>query len=254
MYDELGNLLDEVESKKRRLARKAELARMSRKRKKTRMGDLEAEVQRLQQEIHMLKKQKNGAHGNGNNNNAYVAAMNMIKSSDESDSVVPVNDEVTEQGVNSAINHVINTYYANANGGNSVNGGNSDGAVEDGVKKCIDELVLQHTSYVQSGERHLHAIQHHIQPIVPLDFLTWICCTQDDNNSPYQYNVVRNANGGVTISNNTNNNTLWHSLFVDELGLDGEQMKDLMSVKTTIKKQSKLNIKSRKLIRSYNNI
>jgi len=232
MYDDgIGNLLDEVESKKKRLARKAELARMSRKRKKTRMGDLEAEVQRLQQEIQTLKKQKNA----NNNNNGYTHMMNMRNSN--SNTAVNSNDEVTENTISAAIDNVINTYY----NGDMVNttGTSGDDSNEESVSKCIDDFVLQHTSYIQNGDRYLHEIQQHIQPIIPLDFLTWICCTHDENQ--YQYNMMKNGTNG-----NANNNTIWYSLFVEELGLDDEQMKDLLSVKTTIKKQSKLSVEIQK--------
>jgi len=49
---------DSEETKRRKLARKAELARLSRKRKKTRLTDLEGEVRRLEEELEQVKRGK----------------------------------------------------------------------------------------------------------------------------------------------------------------------------------------------------
>lgn len=57
----IKDLLVESDLKRKRLARKAELARVSRKKKKARMGDLEEEVSKLQSEIISLRAAQTNA-------------------------------------------------------------------------------------------------------------------------------------------------------------------------------------------------
>jgi hypothetical protein len=57
---------DDEETRKGKLARKAELARLSRKRKKTRLTDLEAEVRRLEEELARAKRSKRDAELHSN--------------------------------------------------------------------------------------------------------------------------------------------------------------------------------------------
>jgi hypothetical protein len=54
----LNSLLKEHETQKQRLARKAELARLSRKRKKTRMSDLEMQLSEMRQELERERKRR----------------------------------------------------------------------------------------------------------------------------------------------------------------------------------------------------
>jgi len=82
---DIKHLLDEQELKRRRLARKAELARLSRRKKKVRMGDLEAEVERLNQELENAQARASATTSRGENKQpvAHQPARSMLPSADD---------------------------------------------------------------------------------------------------------------------------------------------------------------------------
>lgn len=132
--------IDESDCKQRKLARKAELARLARKRKKCRLLDLEAQVESLQNELKLLKQENAQINLNNQNNNS------------------------AKENVNLAINNLINI------------NNNDKIYLSRGIEKLIEtQRLLENESFIG-----LRNVKNSLIPILPLQFLSWIMNQNDN--------------------------------------------------------------------------
>lgn len=186
------------------------------------MGDLEAEVERLQKEIGVLKKAKQDrdiveAHKASvlATNNAAAAASLHVADDDNGNG-----NEM--QAVNAALNQIVAAFHASQAGADS-----SSSSSSSAVDRSIESFVAAHTVASNSALKHLSTLQHHAHAILPLQFFQWLCSQPD---SFYE----------ASASSSSSSSCLWMNLFVKELGLNEQQMKDLNALKTTVRKQTKI--------------
>eukprot|EP00475_Leptophrys_vorax_P032962 TRINITY_DN5147_c0_g1_i1.p2 TRINITY_DN5147_c0_g1~~TRINITY_DN5147_c0_g1_i1.p2 ORF type:complete len:349 (-),score=86.73 TRINITY_DN5147_c0_g1_i1:1223-2269(-) len=150
----IQHLIEEQNLKKQRLARKAELARITRKRKKERLGELEVEVKRLKSEIDVLRKRN----------------TEILESPPAVGHNLFVDEVVVEEQKNlqRAIEKVV---YAS-----SLNVG---GTSEQDLPQLVQELMECFSKRTVTSKSHLYSLEASLAPCMPLRFMNWAMC-QDD--------------------------------------------------------------------------
>lgn len=185
----VAELINEQCVQKKRLARKAELARNSRKRKQMKMTELENEVEKLRAE------------------NQRLASLNAklteaARRSDLQHLEVEISSEQRD------IQHSIESLILMSRNGPL------DATQEAKVSGLIDALLNILTKRACSAKAHLMSLGSSLDPIMPLRFLSWAMNREE---SFYQ-----DPNG------------LWNSLFVKELGLSEDQMREMHQFRKSV--------------------
>jgi hypothetical protein len=157
---------DDEETKRRKLSRKAELARLARKRKKTRLGDLEAEVARLEEELARAKR--------GRVDLTQQSAMSMP---------VPVS---AAEKMNHAVGSMIHAVQsgqvrqqAMISASQRVGGLTGSDAVSRStptpLTPLIDEYMAAYNASQSECTGHLETLQQqHLKPMRTFEFLAWL--------------------------------------------------------------------------------
>lgn len=164
--------LDDEETKKRKLARKAELARLSRKRKKTRLTDLEAEVRRLEDELARAKKSR----FDRDQATAAAEAGAAASSSAATDSL----SKHKMSQVISAMSAAVHSGLARCTSANTptnqrgpvLTGSDASRGQPSALTPLIEEFMVQYNSQAANCSQHLATLQeHHLKPLRTFDFL-----------------------------------------------------------------------------------
>lgn len=200
-------LLKEQDVKRARLARKAELARMSRKRKKMRMQDLEREVSELRTGIEREKKLRKIAQDECKTMRekaakAQFAAMvdNDLAKAENTHQMM----EVESQQLNASLKQELKSESPNLENLKQYSLG---------LKSLTQKMVMANTD-------HLNTIRQRIAPPMPLAFVEWVLNQRD----PF----YEDKSG------------LWNSLFHSEVGLSTEQMQQVFALRNRIRAQKSL--------------
>lgn len=190
----LEKLLAEQALKNQRLARKAELARISRKRKKDRLDELEEEVKRLKFEIKVLREKNASLLSNDlpNNRNSLV-------------------DEVVLQE-QAQLQKLIEKVVVVSNLSN-------ESRNEKDLNSLVPELVDCFIKRLTTSKSHLYSLEASISPCMPLRFLNWAMC-QDDQ-------FYADPSG------------MWTSLFKTQLRLSDMQLEQMLSLRNDMCQQRK---------------
>lgn len=198
---EIFHLLEEQDLKRKRLARKAELARMSRKRKKMRMGDLEQENSRLQAELDRIRK-----HRKQDQEQLVRQAQQLLDSNWEKMNV-PADPQADDLKV--AVKAVIDAHKTSSNGLSNIE--------ETKMAHLIDDVVNVVKRREISARMHLSALDETLEPCMALRFMQWAMCQSDKFF--------------------TDNNGLWSTLMQHELKVTPEQMSEILGLRPTLKQQ-----------------
>jgi hypothetical protein len=149
----ISQLLEEQNLKKQRLARKAELARLTRKRKNDRLSELEAEVKRLQTEVSFWKDRS-------------TQVIEISKATKN-----PVVDEVVleeERKLNESIQRLVLASKLNLNSIDQVE-----------MTSFVSELVEVFNKKGLTSKSKLASLETSLNPCMPLRFLNW-ALSQDE--------------------------------------------------------------------------
>jgi hypothetical protein len=221
-------VVEDAAAKRRRLLRKAELARLSRKRKKTKLTDLEDQVKRLQDELAKAREQIQQATASSEQPVACVIpeVVKPVLTNDGKDLLavslapLPVMDDAEKSNIETTIQAIIERKSE------------TDDNSEPSVHNLLEHFALLHLRRVTYADVHLSSLQHLLSPSIPLEFLSWIM-TQPDAPPAASY-----SNG---------NSTLYSSLFYEQLGVTSDEQKiELNALRTTIRKQHKWDAEMRK--------
>lgn len=163
------SLGDDEDTKRRKLSRKAELARLARKRKKTRLGDLEAEVARLEEELARVKRGRVERHTNLDALEPDLAnAAKMEKS--VGNMVAAVHTGLVARTAQQA------SGAAGAHRSPSLTG--SDAVSRSSptpLTPLIDEFMVAYNAQQVACAKHLEHMQaHHLKPMRTFEFLSWL--------------------------------------------------------------------------------
>eukprot|EP00471_Norrisiella_sphaerica_P000838 CAMPEP_0184487830 /NCGR_PEP_ID=MMETSP0113_2-20130426/10357_1 /TAXON_ID=91329 /ORGANISM="Norrisiella sphaerica, Strain BC52" /LENGTH=332 /DNA_ID=CAMNT_0026870241 /DNA_START=561 /DNA_END=1559 /DNA_ORIENTATION=- len=143
---EMAKLIEEQNLQKQRLLRKAEQARLSRKRKKMRMQELEKETEFLRSEVKRLKT-------------TLIAKENKIAA------MASANKALQPSAVPDSTEY--NEMYNKL-----------DGAVQEGkaseIRTVVDHMVRSFKSSKPDAEKYLKAFSAQISPSLPVRFLEWV--------------------------------------------------------------------------------
>lgn len=225
--DTIRELLKEQDVKKYRLARKAELARMSRKRKKMRMNDLEDEVDRLkdelerahkrikvaedklceaQQQQQLLQQQQQAAPAPAVSAPAAAPPIQAFSSN------LPFSPMMLEEENRSLHSAIRNALYRRPSN-------NNDNGSEEEVKipAMVDNLVNVFKKQNMNALSQLTTMRDHMEIALPLRFLEW---------AMHQSDKFFNDPSG-----------LWASLCHREIGLSASQLERLMSLRCEMQSQ-----------------
>ena len=162
--------LDDEETKKRKLARKAELARLSRKRKKTRLTDLEAEVRRLEDELARAKKSRFDRDQAA----AAAEAGAAASSSAATDSVSKHKMSQVISAMSAAVHNGLArcTSTPTNQRGPVLTGSDASRGQPSALTPLIEEFMVQYNSQASNCSQHLVTLQeHHLKPLRTFDFL-----------------------------------------------------------------------------------
>jgi len=169
---------DDEETRKAKLARKAELARLSRKRKKTRLTDLEAEVRRLEDELARAKRSKSEAEMHSNQLNALALAEQEQAQADlvakhKFAEVIAAMTHAVHSGVVSKQEQE-QLRQAQLSSRPSLTGSDASNvsAKPTPLTPLIDAFMMQYGAHANNCMQHLQALaEHHVKPLRTFDFL-----------------------------------------------------------------------------------
>lgn len=247
-------LLNEQDTKRQRLARKAELARLSRRRKKSKLCDLESENAKLRAELERERQQRK------------LAQEQMLKVQQEASAartVAPVERDTNNNSNNANNNSTANNNTTNNNTTNNNNSNNSnvnsnnnsnvtnsplpEQVIDEEIKfltglvrrlvqspnaaassstspDAVPELeqVLKNLLNVLKKRTHIalnqvESVQKYLAPALPLRFLEWVMSQTDKF---YE-----------------DNSGLWSSLVNHELNLSTEQLSRLAQLRPVMHAQ-----------------
>jgi len=145
--ENIEELLEEADLKRKRLARKAELARVSRKRKKMRIDELEGEVAELKQELERERKRTRNLEENA-------------RASTDLSSCAPA-----ALSVNAQLSQAIGALTGQG------------GVVPDPA--LIQGFYSAYRNKVAENSSHLDALRQCGQPCLPVQFLQWVLSQND---------------------------------------------------------------------------
>ena len=225
--DTIRELLKEQGVKKLRLARKAELARVSRKRKKSRLCELEVEVAELKEELERECKLRKAAQ------DSLIVAQQHARLAQASAPVVPEVMDLSHAQAQAQPRPQIQ--LANNAAGGEVALAEEVKLLHEAIRcslsalsvsgvstfheqvRLVSELVntlKKHQGNALAQTKHL---QKSLTAPLPLRFLEWALSQKD-----HFYE---------------DNSGLWNSLFVREVGLVPEQLSALMSLRPAVQMQ-----------------
>jgi len=162
--------LDDEETKKRKLARKAELARLSRKRKKTRLTDLEAEVRRLEDELARAKKSRFDRDQAAAAAEAGAAASSSAATDSLSKHKMSQVISAMSAAVHSGLARCTSTPTNQR--GPVLTGSDASRGQPSALTPLIEEFMVQYNSQASNCSQHLATLQeHHLKPLRTFDFL-----------------------------------------------------------------------------------
>jgi len=144
---EMLKLIEEQNLQKQRLLRKAEQARLSRKRKKMRMQELEKESEHLRQEVKRLRTALSAQESK-------IAAM-------ASAGIAPVVPDDGHKQMFAQLQKIVDT-------------GNKDQ-----VATQVELMLRSFKAGMPDGEKYLESIAARMSPSLPVRFLQWILTKQD---------------------------------------------------------------------------
>ena len=200
----IRELLKEQDVKKQRLARKAELARMSRRRKKVRLDELEDEVARLEK---LLSAERDEKAELKYENERLKEKLNSVKTPTSNTSYFSNVDASTSE-VDSEMSSVLSSIRTALHDPLSQ---------EETHKRNVDRLVSLMKKKSEVTVSHLTTLQPHLMPSLPLQFLEW---AMNQNEKFYQ-----------------DQNGLWATLMHREIGLSPEQIESVMELRRNMKVQ-----------------
>jgi hypothetical protein len=161
------SLGDDDDTKRRKLSRKAELARLARKRKKTRLGDLEAEVARLEEELARTKRGRIVAP-----HQEAIAAQKMAHA---------VGGMV--HAVHSGLVHQQSAVAAQRSA--SLTGSDAvSRSTPTPLTPLIDQFMVAYNATQYECAQHIDTIQQqHLKPMRTFEFLAWL------NKQPHEVSI-----------------------------------------------------------------
>jgi len=221
--DTLRELLKEQDVKKQRLARKAELARMSRKRKKMRLTDLEEEVERLKDELERATKRFKSSEEKLIDAQQQVAAANAVAAArpvvtSESQSTCAALDEQSKQ-LHQAIRHVLMHQASQRSGMNSRS--DADVKMQQASSSMLPALVADLIGVMKKKSALIGSqvgqVKDQMELPLALRFLEW-AMNQTDR-------FFADPSG------------LWSSLCHREIGLTPEQLERMMNLRQEMQTQ-----------------
>lgn len=222
---DLLHLLEEQDLKKKRLARKAELARMSRKRKKTRLADLEVEVDQLHDELERLRKQHKQDQEHLERQAQQLAMAQAASANAEARAQASIEQAMQQahaqsQALAQAQAQVQAQVLAQVEAGvkKEKENPNQPEAREAELAQFVDKVVTVIQSREQAAQAPSNgALDDVLEPRIPLKFLQWAMSHPDK--------FFADPSG------------LWHSLFHVDLSCNPNQMADLLTLRDPIKRQ-----------------
>lgn len=164
---------DDDATKKLKLARKAELARLSRKRKKTRLTDLEAEVRHLEVELEKCKKSKldaqEASHQAAMAHQAHLAADALTEQ--KMNAVISAMTAAVHHGMTMTPSPVVSPSVSHR--APVLTGADAPSrAGPTALTPLIDEFMAQYNESAHNCTQHLSTLQeHHIKPLRTFEFL-----------------------------------------------------------------------------------
>lgn len=145
-------LLKDQQKKKDRLARKAELARMSRKRKKTRLEELERQVSELQAELARSREETK-----------IVTAKNIALTLESKGKLVPESEKSTEKAIEDLLAQVKTNPHTDVS-----------------LEQPLSEVSLAHKRQINSMENNMRSLEQALTPCLALQFLEWALTSERD--------------------------------------------------------------------------
>jgi len=199
--DTVRELLKEQGVKKQRLARKAELARMSRKRKKSRLCDLEVEVAQLKDELDKERKARKVAE------NCLAIAQQQARmtatpapAQPEADQSIAAENALVEES--KTLHDQLRRQLS---------------ADSKEVPRIVSEVLNVVKRRQTQTAQQIRGLSRHMTPSLQLRFIEWALAQKD--------------------AFYADNSGLWNSLFVREVGLSQEQLATVMNFRVAMQQQ-----------------
>lgn len=192
------SLGDSASTKRRKLSRKAELARLARKRKKTRLGDLEAEVARLEQELSNVKRARTTSIDGRTGTGTTTTARPMMDDADESNAVRMrtvvsrmvdfVHSDADAADANLSVRVAPRgpfVQFGRATTTAALTGSDSiSRSTPSNLTPIIDEYMVAYNGMQGSCARHMDQLQtHHIKPMRTFEFIAWLMQQTHDSSA-----------------------------------------------------------------------
>jgi len=255
---------DHLSEKERKLRRKAELARMQRRRKKTRMIDLEVQVTMLQKEIELLRAKQSSSSSSTttttssstiatstttatanvttttNNNNVHIPVITTVtadknqsstsRSSPPASSInqlLPTVAAVDDENIHATVQRTMMQFIQSSHLYNSSTLALLPKERKDEYHHLLlqrmEEFAVAFNREMQVAGHRMDILQQHLHPLVPLQFFYWLCSQSDQ--------FVQD------------DHSLWSQLFSldhGELQLSSQQLRDMVGLRLSIRKQKKI--------------
>jgi len=214
--DTFRELIKEQTVKKQRLARKAELARMSRKRKKTRLTELEGEVAQLKEELERERKQRKIAADN------LVAVQSQLRVNQalaaEQDLSTALSDTALMEENKQLHESLRKVMGAAPTAANATAGAQQMYQAE--VQRLVTDLVQVVNRKQSNTVQQVRPLQKQLTATLQLRFIEWALSQKEA--------FYADQSG------------LWNSLFVREVGLSQDQLSSIILLRQAIQQQKQI--------------
>lgn len=212
--DTIRELIREQSVKKQRLARKAELARMSRKRKKTRLNDLEVEVSKLVEDLERERKQRKLAQ------EQLAVAQHQIRVSQqqaaENELAASMSDAALAEEWK-RLSEDLRRLTAAAAATAATAAAPATGTAAPELSKVIGDLANLMKKKNSAAVHQMKNAHKYMTPALPLRFLEWVMNQKDT--------FYEDCSG------------LWNTLFAQEVGLSDEQVRAVLALRPAMQAQ-----------------
>lgn len=245
----IDELLTERQQKRQRLARKAELARVSRQQKKCRLDFLEKENVELMAQLDKLRSERDSYKQQVHQ----YRAMSPASSSHGSAGMMSPPTHHNHSSKMSPVQSLPAPALPNANASPISNGalsppGNTmkvhpaddlqqlfaifkafgevsrkamDGSAGNGeaeASELMQRMLMAHKRWMSNGEQHVVASDNYVAPLLPIRFFYWLLSHND------QFYADQDS--------------LWHDLMVKHMGCDASQIQQVYALRDKVKKQA----------------
>eukprot|EP01006_Ploeotia_vitrea_P047936 TRINITY_DN67179_c10_g8_i2.p1 TRINITY_DN67179_c10_g8~~TRINITY_DN67179_c10_g8_i2.p1 ORF type:complete len:469 (+),score=277.76 TRINITY_DN67179_c10_g8_i2:1406-2812(+) len=183
--------LTEQELKRQRLARKAELARLSRRRKKERLAELEEKVADLKAQLEAERNERQVER------DLHAQQLQQLRMAASVEGVASVTTTATATATAASLNKTFDD-------------------MADGTASIADVMAAVRQQ-VRTPTQHVEALSATVRPALPVRFMQWMMTHSD------QFYADPSS--------------LWHSLFVKEMGMSAQQVQRLLALRTPLAMQ-----------------